>query len=580
MGNLDMKILESYHLEIEKISELIPHVIFPNIEGISEDEIFWIRVEYFSQTALVEGSIVEMFEGKKNEVTEYLTERIANTSNVIMKAKYNNFIFILTKNNSYCQGAIEYYQQALTSAFKDTNKEYYELRVKEIFERVLEMSNSIKYRLVELKKQIAGYLCDDTITDRLKTRLFLSVKEQNIFTAKESENFPPFFVGLAQSTSDHLWVEHNLNIALFFASKVQNQQQLQTIYELFGDNELKGIFPGDNNNLAVPHMNERVYEKAIDYYKKAKCEQKLMSVYEQHCKNRKNKRYISVPIEAEVSKDFIDALNKLLEEISNMPPRAIAANLILCKHFLFIPNEKIEEAIKNKETYFYEQFFTPVQVDINANHKKTDADENNKFQYYDFMMRRNTDFILRSIFRCIQKKKLSFRKLYNTLSRYTTFGKELTKDYNGTLISYTWLSMIDVGLESFFEQCRRMLNGKSADWRVCIDVLAPKFEGILRDILEMNGANVVNFNSCNTEFYTLERFIRLGSQDMKDAFYKSFDDDDLNLFQYIFSSIAQCENIRNNVSHCYYIPQDYTPQKALLVVLGVLRLAKFVPRND
>ena len=140
--------------------------------------------------------------------------------------------------------------------------------------------------------------------------------------------------------------------------------------------------------------------------------------------------------------------------------------------------------------------------------------------------------------------------------------------------------MVDMGVETYFMQFQRLLKGKSTDWRVCIDVLSVKFEGILRDMLSLNGAVITKFKDGNTSLITLEQMIRLESESIKDAFYNSFDDDDLNLFQYVFSSIAQCRNIRNNVAHCYYLPQMYTIEIAVLLFICILRLAKFVPKND
>lgn len=577
----DSTILDTYYSEIERVSELITHTYTSVPEDATEKEIFCLRVEYWVQTIMAEDNIIKMFGDKINEVKEYLTARISDTSNVILKAKYNHFIFILTKNNNYCHEAILYYQQALTAAFQDKNKEYYELRVDEIFEKILELSGRIKYQLPELKKQITGYLSDDTIADKLKTRLFLSVKERNVFTPKESESFPPLFIKLAQSTADAAWVEHNLNIALFFASKTQDQQLIQKIYELLGDNELKGIIPDDDNNLAIPHLNEQIYEESINYYQKAKCDEKLKQVGKLHEKNKTKKRYIPIRIKTEVSEELIDALNSQLEYISDQSSLAIVVNLIFCKQFLFPSNEKLNEEIQNRGTYFHEQHFSPVQVDLNENHKKSNSDDNIKFQYYGIMMRGNIDFIIRSIARCIEKRKLSYKKLYNILNKYTVLGREFTRELNnGTAVSYTWLSIVDIGFENFFVQFRRLQNGKVADWRICIDVLALKFEGIFREMLAINGATITKYKDGNTSLITLEQMIRLESDDIKDAFCKSFDNDDLNLFQYIYSSIAQCRNIRNEVAHCYYLPQMYTIEKALLVVLGILRLAKFAPKSD
>ena len=179
----------------------------------------------------------------------------------------------------------------------------------------------------------------------------------------------------------------------------------------------------------------------------------------------------------------------------------------------------------------------------------------------------------------MEKKRLSYRRLYNFLNQHTSFGVERIRHINGIQITYTWLSMIDIGLEEFFKQIKAVKQGKAPDWRVCVDVLVPKFEGILREILQINGANLTIFKDDGSHTATLEKLIRFDDQNdsskIKEAFYKTFDDDDLMLFQYVFTNIANCLNVRNNVAHGFYTPVHYTEKVATLVVFCVLRLAKF-----
>lgn len=127
----------------------------------------------------------------------------------------------------------------------------------------------------------------------------------------------------------------------------------------------------------------------------------------------------------------------------------------------------------------------------------------------------------------------------------------------------------------FFNQIKLLLKGKDPDWRICVDILSTKFEGLLRDMVGINGANITKFKDGNTTSIVLEDILRMDKTDIKDAFYYCFDDDDLNLFQYAFSSKPHCLNIRNYVAHSFYLPSDYTIRNALIVFLSIVRLAKF-----
>lgn len=54
-----------------------------------------------------------------------------------------------------------------------------------------------------------------------------------------------------------------------------------------------------------------------------------------------------------------------------------------------------------------------------------------------------------------------------------------------------------------------------------------------------------------------------------------FVEEDIEFFEYVLTSKGL--NIRNNVAHAFYIPQDYGITYATLVFLCILRLAKFRP---
>lgn len=51
-----------------------------------------------------------------------------------------------------------------------------------------------------------------------------------------------------------------------------------------------------------------------------------------------------------------------------------------------------------------------------------------------------------------------------------------------------------------------------------------------------------------------------------------FGDDDIFLFKSVFTNEGY--NIRNDVAHSFYMPDEFTANKALLVFLCIMRIAK------
>ena len=132
---------------------------------------------------------------------------------------------------------------------------------------------------------------------------------------------------------------------------------------------------------------------------------------------------------------------------------------------------------------------------------------------------------------------------------------------------YNWFSFVDIGIKEFFRQFSKIINEKYADWRFTIDFLAPKFEAILRDIIQNAGGEVTRVkDNGDTELKPLEDLFS------SPVFKKIFNEDDIFLFKHTFTKAGL--NIRNDVAHGLCKPFDYSLSKAILVLLCVLRLNK------
>lgn len=204
------------------------------------------------------------------------------------------------------------------------------------------------------------------------------------------------------------------------------------------------------------------------------------------------------------------------------------------------------------------------------NTRKDESIENEKFRIYHLYLQNCFDHINDFLFYSISSKKLSYARLSTFLNKYTFFGVPLTINREDNRnIRYTWFEEIDLALKDFFQQCTKMLSGKKADWRITIDILSIKFEGILRDIINISSGGIttkIDDRGTTTE-WILDDLLRC------DDFLKIFNEDDRNLFLYTFTNKGL--NIRNYVAHSFYKRQDYTVYKAVLVLLSILRLSKY-----
>jgi hypothetical protein len=159
---------------------------------------------------------------------------------------------------------------------------------------------------------------------------------------------------------------------------------------------------------------------------------------------------------------------------------------------------------------------------------------------------------------------------YDILSNYLLklgFNLRIEKQVGDNHVGSTYLERVDVGLKDFLKQNEAMMNNETTDWRFCISFLSTQFEGLLRDIVWHLGGLVTKIkHGTDTELILLEGLLD------SECLQQVFDNNDLLLFRETFTNAGY--NIRNNVAHGMYLPDEFTSTKALLVFVSVLRLEK------
>ncbi|MDQ3842877.1 MAG: DUF4209 domain-containing protein [Bacteroidota bacterium] len=91
---------------------------------------------------------------------------------------------------------------------------------------------------------------------------------------------------------------------------------------------------------------------------------------------------------------------------------------------------------------------------------------------------------------------------------------------------------------------------------------------MLRDFARLIKANtIVNDKGIMREMYIEELMAESKVQEY-------FNEDDLLFFRYLFTSKGGI-NIRNDIAHAFYRFEHYTFDKMVLVIMAILRLAKY-----
>lgn len=573
----EQNMLDSLYSELKTVDELFNFPInkIPSLETISNELLSIISIEYNAQLRFTFEQLQDRFGQKRDEVEEYLIDRITKTSNIFLQVRYYHFLYVFTRNNKYGENAIPLYQTILMRYINDPEIGYNVLRFQDILEIIIEITESIKFKKDDLKSQIHGYLQNSNFHYKLKTRIIQSLKKAKLFKIVELDYLPNLCCNLSIMNTDPNFVEMILLLGLDFARKLKDVRSLKLINEMLGDNEYRNIkvYDGEAKNILIPHYNSNSYKKIIYYYRNAKQKDKLNKALLEYTANKRHCKLLKMSVSVE-RKNY-DQMCKLLDEvflsIISSSFKSIVFELILGRSLMFIPDSYIEKyAEENKNSLTY-QLFTQTVIDINNNDKHVDIKERLRSEYYMMTLSETLNFTFRIIMASIENRKLSYKKVATVLDK-TFFGRELIISRNEEDITYTWFSLVDIGIKSFFDQCNLIQKGKSADWRFAVDFLSLKFEAILRDIVGLLGGVITEVDdNGNSKELLLDKLLS------SPVLMKVFNADDMNLFKYALTNKGY--NIRNNVAHSFYKLQDYDMGKAVLVLLCILRLAKFIPQS-
>jgi hypothetical protein len=128
-------------------------------------------------------------------------------------------------------------------------------------------------------------------------------------------------------------------------------------------------------------------------------------------------------------------------------------------------------------------------------------------------------------------------------------------------------------LDSYFGKTLRWLrDGTNTPNLVLeIDSLTLKFEGLLRDLLGLAGVATFRLKSQDRSL-TEERYV--GDLLYKKEMRYLFGEDDLFFLQFLLSE-DDGYDLRNRVAHCLILAEDYHIDYMHLLVLALLKLAKY-----
>lgn len=513
----------------------------------------------------------------KVDMQVYCEKRLAESQNIHLKVKYGWNLWVLTGKSDYpllnktidnTLAVIGTYQEEddykHASVFCDYVEKiclYTQAAGKKRIEKIFDLINSalrgnnrtlqfhILAKVYYLTQKANEYLLNNIGVLKLAEVALKLVKTETVDTSRLRQ----------------------LEFAVFYADRTNVSNIMKEANEMLGDYKMSHLYADEEKNIAIGHLNDHLLIEAMTCFKKAGNKEKLKKATLAYEKNKTKLRYLNIPynISVERRNKEIDVMNKYIVDVVEGGTTAILDVLFGKKNDVFMPAVLLEQKVQEQSgQYYFQKEFGAVNKDTFQNSRNTTHDKNALHMMVNYAYSNMTFHVLALvIYNGLKEGTLSYDILKGAMLE-SGFAMELNK-YNadGTTIGSTYFDRVDIGIKDFLRLLPESIEGKEVDWRYCISFLTTQFEGLFREVVNKRGIPVDRLRKeGNTELMLLEGL--LNDEQVK----KLFTADDLMLFKQTLTKDGY--NIRNEVAHGMYVPQEFTNKKALLVFLCILRLSR------
>lgn len=515
----------------------------------------------------------------KEKQVEYLKKRKDEVTNPYLLLRYNQIIYRspYEKNNRYGIDAIDFSKVTIEKELS-LDTENYELLFS--IENYIGLAVDIKSKHDECKEFVDDILINHGLSPVKILSLFnIIFKYKKVFGheyLKKLEGVAKnaYSINSKEETNLHAVIDSN-EVLIKLSRRIGEDirpwiKEKAILYEkLCVENELNPmrsiIFCGDSIKYYKEAGSREDFERMIIKHQKLKSKFELPIV----------KLKIDVPVE--VVDDFMEKSNSWIEETLNLSSRDMY-KVLSCTNQIFPTREILEKVIKEKPNTTSD-LFGKVIFDKNSNVITTSDggkdsikhNHNLKFheQYAQSINMVYLDILCRIIQKGIRKEKITFESLLIFLSedswigRYPMFGGDILGK------GPSWIDIITPSIQEYFRQVEGMFSTDSfkPTFVLVLDSLVTKFEGVFRDLAEIKGCNV----TATTNDGQRQRFLHELLRDS--SIVEKFHNDDILLFIHIY--LTEGRNIRNDIGHSFFTPDNYNFETATLVLFSFIRLGRY-----
>ncbi len=569
--NGKVELLPVIQLELDLTNfVLIKNEIKPMMTGTDKDGNY---TEYPSVSIITEDQI------------DYIKKRADSVLNDFLKVRYAHISWLLPNRHSkFAQMALGSYIQLLKINFEKLDEEDNKGIGGKIHAQLLNMvflAQSFKTERKEEIKQLIIEFASKIKPESKNKYLFIWIIRLMIETPKlfKADDLVPFTNKIWDILNQHSSQHSKIDVAkvgIDFSNKT-NQDKKNWYRKIAECYEQLSYEREDGANLVAVSFASH----AVDYYKKIKDKVKVEELTKRYKYLKENMNLDEFHHKVDVT-EIYNECRKIADKVLEKTPFEIYIYLMYSNDILPTFDELNEKAINKKISNPLEFHVLKSIIDHSGHAAEYFSDEDEIIrsiilEEMNWSIQFSRRILIQEIFfRGIDSNKLNTETFISFLRNYSWLGQNIKRTYKqGKTEEYSWLTLIAPAINDYFSQIYFyfMNNNNIPNFVLCIDSLAIKIEGILRDICEITDGT--------TFFFTKDKKNRdiVREKDINallhdEAIVQHFSKDDLLFLKFLLVEKAGL-NLRNNVAHSLFLYiNNYSIDFIHLLIIAILKIAK------
>jgi hypothetical protein len=547
------------------LSFLVESEVLNNCTYRQDEFVFWPTISRYKFDRLGFSKLEDL----NLEVISYLKTRLTTTKNVLFLAKYHHALWHSSIKDKYVNGcqAIENYITYISDCIKTsgcTDKDYGNLidylrslnnLDKTLKHRTVDL-HKIFYQVIENRKSLPAwfvfYAIEIIYPERNKLdrtfneECFLTLNE--CFDREDLSSLKEDIYSLA------------LKYGTFLNTSVLNWHDMMGYYYY----KLASDRPKDKADFLIPEY----YAQAINYFKLSGNSEMHSELSANFQKVKSSNELPNVSFSFAIPEEHSVLILQYRQLIKVQIEPLNSLELI---HFIscsekFIPQFKKYESKKSFLDYAQGSYY---DKNNNFTHvsNRTEFIDSRALQIELFIMNSLKDTFKHSL----DTNKLTADIFIEHLENTSWIGKNEESKY--------WVTLLKPGIISFFSLYKEYTLGNLNfnNLIITFDTLSIKIEGVIRTYAKLNNVNITKIESekgtggKNVE--TREAFMHELFTEQYSSFKSIFDEKEYEFLKYLY--LKNGLNIRNDIAHSFYKPENYSIEKLLLVTLSLFRISNF-----